>query len=233
MKKNGVRAYILLAIAIVLFSAVSFLPPFTRNGVFTVAYIFGLVAILSQIYFMGISFSRDEGVRSKFYGFPIAQIGAVYLIVQIIVSIVEMILSSMFPLWAARLINILLMGVAFVGGIASDTMRDEIERQDTVRKRDVSAMRELQSLANAAMGQCSDDSIKKELKTLSEELKYSDPVSSEATAELEKEMLIQLKEIQTAALDGDAESVKVLSGKLLANLTERNRICKLSKQHSK
>ncbi|MCD7805144.1 MAG: hypothetical protein LUH03_08370 [Oscillospiraceae bacterium] len=229
MKKNSLRGYLIIAVLLVVFSAIAFLPPFSRTAVFAAAYCFGLLAILSQIYFFHASFSGNESAKSKFYGVPIAQIGLVYIVVQLIISLLEMVLASVLPLWVALVVNIIAAGVAFAGCIAADTMREEIIRQDNAIKKDVSAMRELQSLANAIVSQCSNDGMMGDLKRVSEELRFSDPVTSEDSAPLEKELQEQLKELQKAVADDDVETVSALCKRLLAGLTERNRVCKLGK----
>ncbi len=229
MSKNKTRGLVFLAILLIVFSAIAFLPPFNRNTIFGTAYLFGLIAILSQLYFISISFGGKGDAKSKFYGFPIAQIGVVYLIAQLVISLVEMVLASLLALWMAVLINIIAVAVAYAGTIAADTMREEIERQDTVLKKNVSAMRELQSMANGILSQCDHPGMKQDLQKVADELRYSDPVTSDASAPLENEMLAQLKEIQRATVDADSDAVKAMCGKLLANLTERNRVCKLGK----
>ena len=90
-------------------------------------------------------------------------------------------------------------------------------------------MRELQSLSAALVGQCSDETFKIELQKLSEEFKYSDPVSSEKTKEIEKDLYVQMKKLQTALIEGDIEGAKAFCGELLSELSERNRVCELSK----
>ncbi len=229
MKENKNRGYMIIAILLVVFTAVAFLPPFVKVGGFFVAYLFGVIAILSQVYFFKSSFSADGDVKSKFYGFPIARIGVVFMVAQLIVSLVEMALALVCPTWLALLVNIIILAVALVGSIAAETMRDEIERQDISLKEEVSAMRELQSLANSILAQCDGSESKAEIKKLADELKFSDPVSSDGTKELESDILQQLKDVQKAVVDADVEAVKALTGKVMANLAERNRLCRLEK----
>ena len=79
MGKNEIRGYIVDAIVFIIFSVISFAPPFHKAGVFWLAYIFGVIAIVYQIYVFKISFSQGDDVKSKFYGFPIARVGVIYL----------------------------------------------------------------------------------------------------------------------------------------------------------
>ena len=227
MKKNTVRGMILLAVVAAVFSLIAFVLPVEKTAVFWIAYGCGLVAVLFQLYIFKISFDGDA--KSRFYGFPIARVGVYYLVVQLIFSLAEIALASIIPLWAAVIVNALLLALAVIGCVTTDAMRDEIIRQDVQLKKDVSRMRELQSLAASMLSQCNDEELKKTVKKIADELRFSDPVSSDATAELEEDMRSQMKDIQQAIAEGDTEGVKTLIGKLCENLAERNRICSINK----
>lgn len=229
MNKNSVRGYLTLAIVFAVLCVVSFVAPFPKTSVFWVGYIFAVIAIAFQIYVFKISFSGADSVKSKFYGFPIAMVGMTYLFAQLIASIIEMILAAILPVWVAVIVNILLLGFVLVGCIATEAMRDEIIRQDVVLKKDVSNMRNLQSMSASLVGLCQDADLKKELQALADDFKYSDPVSSEQTLTLEADLDTQMNEIQKSLIDGDFESVKALCNRILGCLAERNRVCRLGK----
>jgi len=228
MNKNATRGIIIFAILLVVFSAIAFVIPFPKNGVFWIAYLCGVFAILFQIYIFKSSFGKEDA-RSRFYGFPIARLGIYYLVIQMIASIAEIALSRIIPAWVAIIVNLLILAFALIGCITTETMRDEIERQDEKLKKDVSNMRELQSISAALVDQCSDEYLKKEMKKLAEEFRYSDPISSEATKELEADLRSRIGDLQQAITDGDVDGAKALCGKLSNCLRERNRICSVNK----
>ncbi len=227
--KNSTRSLIVIAIALVVFSVVAFAVPFAHTTAFWVAYGFGALAILFQLYIFKVSFAGDDDARSRFYGFPIARLGVYYLVAQLIVSVIEMALARVIPTGVAVAVNVLLLALAVVGCITVDAMRDEIIRQDGALKRNVGNVRELQSLSAALVGQCADASLKPTLQKLADEFRYSDPVSSEKTLELEEDMKVQLGDIQQALVEGDSDGAKKLCGKLMGCLAERNRVCSVSK----
>ncbi|MBQ8963883.1 MAG: hypothetical protein IJ089_08810 [Clostridia bacterium] len=227
--KNSTRSLIIIAIALVVFSVVAFAIPFAHTTAFWVAYGFGALAILFQLYIFKLSFAGDSDAKSRFYGFPIARLGVYYLVAQLVVSVVEMALAKVIPTGVAVAINVLLLALAVVGCITVDAMRDEIIRQDGALKKNVGNMRELQSLSSALVGQCGDEALKPMLQKLADEFRYSDPVSSEKTQELEEDMKVQLGDIQQALVEGDSDGAKKLCGKLMGSLAERNRVCSVSK----
>lgn len=99
MKKNEIRAIAFVLIVLIAFNVVVLTLPFVMNGVFWVSYIFGMLAILLQLTVMKIAFKNGSSVKSKFYGFPIARIGAIYAITQLVVSLIFMLLAHFLPVW--------------------------------------------------------------------------------------------------------------------------------------
>lgn len=228
MTRNASRGIITLVILLVAFSVIAFVIPFPKNTVFWIAYVCGIIAILFQIYIFKSSFGKSEA-RSRFYGFPIARLGLYYLVIQLIVSVIQIALSKILPTWVVIIINVLILAFALIGCITTETMRDEIAAQDTKLKKNVSNMRELQSISATLVGQCNDVEMKKSLQKLADEFRYSDPLTSEKTEGLEADMHTRIDDLQQAITDGDIEGAKSLCGKILECLRERNRICSLNK----
>lgn len=231
MKENKVRiqGLIVLAILFVVYTIIAFAIPFHKNGTFILSYLFSVIALGMQIYVFRISFQRGSDVKSKFYGFPIAKIGVFYLLVQIVVSLIMMALSIIVPIWMALILQVIILAIAGVGVIAADVMRNEIQRQEVVLHKDVSFMRSMQSKMRMLSGQCADTEISGDINRLSEALRYSDPVSSQALAEIEKELENLIDELQKAAMEQDFPSARELCRKASLILEERNRLCKLNK----
>lgn len=228
MTKNATRGILTIVILLAVFSVIAFVIPFPKNAVFWIAYCCGMFAILFQIYIFRSSFGKDDA-RSKFYGFPIARLGIYYLVIQLIVSIAEIALSKFLPTWVVILINVVIFAAALIGCITTETMRDEIVRQDGKLKESVYNIRELQSVSATLVDQCGDEELKKSLKKLADDFRYSDPLSSDKTKALEAEMQIRIGELQQAITDGDVESAKQLCEKLAGSLRERNRVCAVNK----
>ena len=226
--KNTTRVCIVLAVVLAVFCVVAFALPFVKNGVFWVSLIMGVVAIAAQLYVMKTAFAKGESARSKFYGWPIARVGVLYLAAQLVLSLLFMGLAKWVPLWVVIVVCAVLLGAAVIGFIATDATRDEIERQDVKLKKDVTAMRDLQSKARAMVGQLDGDAGKA-LEELSDKLRFSDPVSGSPLWEIEAELTETLDTLQQAVVDGDRDAVLTLCRKASLTLAERNRVCKLNK----
>ena len=226
MKKDTIRGIAALGILLILYILIVFLIPFVKTAIFWVSFVFTLIAFGVVAVSLYIAFVKNPDVKSKFYGFPIAKIGVMYGAAQLLAGLIFMALGLWIPVWAAVLVYALLLGAAVIGLISADAVREEIQRQDNKLKKDVSFMRNLQSKVNQMATQCAAP----ELRQFAEDIRYSDPVSSDALTDIERELAAAVEELQAAVVDGDSESVAQLCRKASATLAERNRLCKLNKQ---
>jgi len=230
MTKNQKRTLIVTIIVFVAFSVVAFALPFKKNGVFWLSYIFSTFAILAQIYVLKVAFSGTESVKSKFYGFPIAQIGIVYMGIQVVMSIIFMALAFITPIWIPLIVDVLLLAASAIGLISTDAMRDEIERQDVKLEIDTSCMTTLRSVVYSLPGKVDDNGLKSDLQNLADEFKYSDPVSGDSLKDIESELEQTVGELQSAVFNNQIDVVRDLVKKSRNILSERNRLCKLNKK---
>lgn len=228
MSKNKLRFYIVLAILFVVLSVIAFVLPFQKTLTFWLSYAFAAIAIAVQIYAYPKAFDGSS-VKSKFYGFPLARVSTIYLIAQLVLSLIFMVASKWVPAWIPVVLFALLLGAAAIGFIAAEGVRDEVERQDVVHKANVTTMRTLQSKAVFVASQCEDAETKKALDTFAEALRFSDPVSSDALTDIEENLTGLVEELGNAVLDKDFEAARTLCAKASTLLADRNRMCKLNK----
>lgn len=230
MKKNTVRWMIVLAVILIVYNVAVFAIPFEKTAVFFLSWIFTLIAIGAQAYVIHAAFGRGESVKSKFYGFPIAKIGAIYLAVQMVLGLLFMALGSHVAVWLPLALFVALLGISVIGFIAVDSMRDDVERQDAEAQKDVARMRALQSKAASMIRHAQDSEARAALEKLSENLRFSDPVSSEALRDIESDLEACMDELQRAVMDGDHAAALALAQEADSILIERNRLCKSGKQ---
>jgi len=229
MKKNTVRWWIALVVLLVLYNIIVFAIPFQRTPNFFISYLFTLVAISAQVYVIRASFYRGAGIKSKFYGFPLARIGGFYLVAQLVLGLIFIALGTVIPARVPLVLFTLLLGISLIGFISADAIRDEIDRQDMKLQKDVSCIRALQSKATAIIGQTQDLELLQEAQQFSEALRYSDPVSNEVVRGIEGELTVCVDEVQKAIADGDCDGASILLKQAATLLSERNRLCKLNK----
>lgn len=230
MRKNQARILMALAIILLVFSIIVFSIPNMKNEVFYCSYLCGVFSIVIQIYVLKTSFHNEDSVKSKFYGFPIAQIGIVYMCIQLVLSLIFICLSAIVPLTLVIAVDIILFAVAALGFIGTDAMRDEIEQLDNKMETDTSCIMTLRSLVYALTTQCSNKEGKKALLEISDEFRYSDPVSSKTLETIEKELEEAVMQLQKMVDNDDTEQIMIACRKVSNILGERNRLCKLNKK---
>lgn len=226
MKKNTIRGVIGIGILLILYILIAFLIPFKRTAVFWLSFAFTLIAFAVTAVSLYIAFIKNPDAKSKFYGFPIAKIGVIYFVVQLIVGLVLMAIGKWVPIWLAVILYAVILGTVVIGLISADAVVDQIHVQDEKLKKNISMMRSIQSKLNQMAADCDEPALKK----LADEVRYSDPVSSDGLVEIETELSSAVDELQVAVVDGDSASVNMLCRKISSVLSERNRLCKLNKQ---
>lgn len=224
-KKNTIRAIIITVIIFELFNLIAFTIPFAHTAAFWFSYGFTYLALGVMAATIYLAFIKNPDAKSRFYGFPLARIGIIYGIAQLIASLLVMTFAKWISGWIPAAVYAIGFGAAAIGLIGAEAVVDEIQNQDTKLKKDVSLMRSLQSKVSQIASQTDDAAIK----ALAEEFRYSDPVSSEAIADTEADLAATVDELQAAFVDGDKDALAQLCRKATALLAERNRLCKLNK----
>lgn len=226
MKKRLLRGSVCLGVVLALYLLVAFLIPFAKTAVFWLSFGFTLAAFGVTAFSLYIAFLKKPDARSRFYGFPIAKIGVIYGGVQLLLGLLFMALGKWVPVWVAALVYAIALGAAVIGLVSADAVAEEIHTQDEQLKANVAFMRALQSKVNQMAAQCS----LPEIKQFSEEVRYSDPVSSDALADIERDLSAAVDDLQAAIVDGDNAAALQLGKKADNLLKERNRLCRLNKR---
>ena len=229
MKKPALRAIVAAITIVLVYNLIAFIVPFAKTPVFWISWGMTMLAFCVSGGALYFSMGRATDTKSRFYGFPIARIGVIYGIAQLIAGFVCMILGSWIPWWLVLLVFIAGFGAAVLGLIATETVVDQIQQQDVQLRKDTTLMRSLQSKAQELAGLCDDADAAAAVKAFAEELRFSDPVSAEALAESEANLSALVDVLQGAVADGDAAAVQQLCRRATAVLAERNRLCKLHK----
>ena len=222
MKKNTKLAYAVLGIVFILFNVIAFAVPTDKTTAFWIAYAFTVVAFALQVGIWNAAFKVTETLKSKFLGVPIIYVGVIYLVVQLIAFVAFMVFPII-PSWVTVIVCASILGISAICLFSADVARDEINRVEEKVNQKVFYIRELQADVEILAEQEQNPEIKAELKKLVEKIRYNDPMSSEALADIEAEIKEKVLELKTA----DHKSKLITELDLL--LTERNKKAKILK----
>lgn len=224
MGKKSLYGYILLALVFVIYVAAVI--PFPKTVIFWIAFVFSLFAIISQIYAIHILRNEQACSKDRFYEFPLLRVSVLYLIIQFGVSLLLMFFSGKVPVFAAVLVEVILLAAAIAGIFAVQAARGEVIRQDVQLKKGLLKMQELQERIDRLIVQCDEGQIKEMLQKLGDEVRYSNPISGDISEEIEEEITEVFSEIEELSLDGDWENVTELCSRMRGFLKERERLCR-------
>lgn len=205
--------------------------PFPKNAASWISFVFTLISFVLSLGVSLYVFGKDDEMTSKFYGFPIFKIVYMYPVVQFAVGVIICIIAAFVavPYWIALILSLVILGASAIGVIATDNARDIIEENEAEVERVTKATKMFNLNISSVLDLCTEPSVKKELGKLAESFRFSDPVSSDATEEIESTIMEKLEnlKINITASSSDENIAKITELKNL--LSERNRICKVSK----
>lgn len=233
LNKNNIKSIIIFIIVLIIYNAVFWSIPFKHDGTFIGAYIFGTVAILAQIAVLWFAANGATTLKKKIYAFPIVRMGVIYLVVQLILSLVFSVLTTFvenMPVWIVCVISVIVLGVFTILILLTDTTRDEIIEIEEEEERQTAQVKTFRINIDSILRRVEDKELLKKLEKLSDIAKYSDPVSSEALFDIEAEITDKIAQLQTCVRNGAVEEAKALTDETIILFEDRNALCKNSKR---
>ena len=219
----GILAFIYLIAFVII--------PFPKNAASWISFVFTLVSFVLSLGVTLYVFGKDDEMTSKFYGFPIFKIAYMYPLIQFVVGLIICIVAAFVavPYWIALILSLIILGASAIGVIATDNARDIVEQTEAESERVTKATKMFNLNIASVLDLCTEPSVKIELEKLAESFRFSDPVSSDATEDIESTIMEKLEnlKISISSSDSDENIAKITELKNL--LAERNRICKVSK----
>ena len=220
--KKKVMAYSVLGIVFALFNVLAFVIPTEKTATFWIAYAFSVVAFGLQIGIWNFAFKGAETRKSKFLGIPLISVGARYLVVQVIAFVVFMAFPFL-PSWIPIVVCSVILGISAICLIGTETGREEINRVEEKVEKKVFYIKSLQVDIELLAESENDPDIKAELLKLADKIRFSDPMSSDALAKIETEILEKVSELKTA------ENKLAIIAATSALVAERNKKAKILK----
>ena len=221
-RKKGISiaaALILLA----LFNTLAFLLPTVRGITFWIGYSFVTLAVVLFAAVMLFLFEKKKKKRT-FLRLPLISVTWIYLILQTIVGLGQ-IFSPVFPYVPALIIDGCLAGFFIILLLASKAAGESIEKQEAHIAEKVYFINNMQLLLSPV--KTDDAEIAQKINALSEDIKFSDPMSHSMLSELEKQ--IEAKIVLLKADVSDKEKAMADIESISDLLKERNQKCRMLK----
>ena len=200
-----------------------------HEATFWISWIFMLVAFATlMISSVLLVFQRME-LKDWLFGYPIVRHNTWYLSVEFIVSTLCVILEKRMPWQWAFTLQIILFAVYLVFAISCFLAKTTIDDVRTRVKDKTQYMKYLRSDVEMLCEKCGDAKLKPRLLKLAEAVRFSDPMSDEALADLEGVLSMTISECDHAITEQRFDEAEKLCEKASLLLLERNKKCKALK----
>lgn len=193
-KKSWIMTAVIYAIIFAVFNLLVFVIANEKNGVFWMSYAFMCIAFIVQIASMLLAL-RSLETETVFMGIPLASLSLYYFFAAIFVGAVCMFFQNA-PFKLALVLQILILAIYVVIAIMALMSRNVVQDVNDNLKENVEAIKTLVVDVDVFIPQVNDPSLKKSLKKLSETIKYSDPMSNAAVADIEEQIMQTVNELR-------------------------------------
>ncbi len=200
-----------------------------HTPVFWMSWIFMLVAFAALAVSGVLLGSQGMYLKDWLFGFPIVKHSTIYIIAELVVSTVFIIFEDYVKFGWAFAIQFLFLSVYCIFVIAGFLSKETIDEVHNKVKDKTSFIKLLRADTEMLVTKCSDPELKGKLKTLAEEVRFSDPMSNEALFELEKEITLAVSECSELLDSNDLAKASEVCDKASLMLKERNKKCKALK----
>ena len=231
--KSTIRNILIYTIALALYNLVIFAIPFEQTDVFWAAYIFAMVAIVSQLAIHALAYFGADTLQKKLYATPIQNMGLRYLAVQLVVSLFFTILTTFvddIEAWIVYVICAFIFGVFAILVLITDAARDKIVNFEEKAAQQTMQVKTFRVNVDGILRRVENPELKKVVYKLSETAKYSDPVSVDELKTVEAEITRKINELYSAVERNDVVSAMGLANEAIFLFEDRNAQCRLYKR---
>lgn len=233
MKKYFKFYGICWAIALVVFNIITFISTGNTVGIsnagagFWVGYIFITIVFIGNLV-CSFLFFKEENIDKIFLKLPIIYIAYIALIVSLIAGAIAMAIPVI-PYWVGIVVDVVILAVYAIAIVQANTAADVVSEIDDRVKAQTFFIHSLTVDAQTLMSFAQSDDVKTECKKVYESIRYSDPMSNDALAEIERQIQNEFKTFDDAVKKDNTELVKNSANKIIALINKRNSKCKVLK----
>lgn len=233
MKKYFKFYGICWAIALVVFNIITFI--FTGNTVgisnasagFWAGYVFITIVFVANLV-CSFLFFKEENIDKIFLKLPIIYIAYIALIVSLIAGAIAMAIPVI-PYWVGIVIDVVILAVYAIAIVQVNAAADVVSEIDDRVKAQTFFIHSLTADAQTLMSFAKSDVVQTECKKVYESIRYSDPMSNDALAQIENQIQNEFNIFAHAVKKDNTDLVKNSANKIIVLINKRNLQCKVLK----
>ena len=231
--KKGFRYYAAAwALLFVLFNLLVFVPPrFVGEydkfgGAFWAGYVGITVAFVGQLVCAHFAL-KAENAQKLFYNLPLVTVSYTGLVLTLVCGGLCMTVPDL-PNWVGALVCLLILVFCAVAVIKAAAAAELVAGVDEKVKPQTQFIKNLTVDAENLCARAQGDAAKAACKKVYEAIRYSDPMSTPALADIESQIALKFNALSTAVTNG-ADNISALTDELVVFIMERNKKCKVLK----
>lgn len=212
-------AFILFGI----FNVVVFLAPLAHTVVFWLGYFFALFALATIVLTLVLYFGKPVP-EDKFLSLPAVKVAWTYFVLQTVLSVWEMVAFPL-PYLPALIINLVLGAVFAIIILALYAAAGKIDKSEQFTAEKVVFVKQLKLQVDSI--ETENAELAQVLKELSENIRFSDPMSHSKLKDIEDSLVAAVDELENNA--SDVDKALSLCAQVEKLLKRRNDQCKMYK----
>lgn len=236
MTSNKTLVTIAFISLFVVFNFVVFILQIPLTPTFWIAYVFTSISFFLMIFISYKIISSQKSLKSKFLNMSLIQIAYSYFVSQLVIGILLFILTAVGYDQQITLVPIIgfVVSIALLGFTISKLSFtklgiNEVERVEKKVNEKVNFIKEKQLILDQLLSEVNDKDVKKALSSLSETIRFSDPMSNDAVTEIEDVITNKINNMsQNIMKVSSADSIK-LCQEVKVLFEQRNKNIKLNK----
>ena len=213
IKKSGLITGLIILILLAIYNVLFFVIPFDFSksaGAFWTSYGVTTFLVIFMAVVVALGMAGKE-LKSKVFGLPIIKLGYSVLVIQLVIDLVTMSVGNFYeiPAWIFAIVEVFLLAFFFVSLIARVAYKDTISKIDAKEYKEsfIKELRiEIQSLYNSV----NNENIKRNLNTLVELVRYTDPISNKEVEAVEDEIVNKVAELKNE-LENEEKALVLIS----------------------
>ena len=171
---------------------------------------------------------RQNKLSGTFYRLPLIRLSYACIIVTTVIGCVMMAVPNL-PSWIPLIVALIIMALYAVAVLKAAAAAEVVEQIDEKVKVQTAFVRDLTVDASTLMTRAKSEPVKNACKKVYEAVRYSDPVTSDALADVENRIRTEFNAFTDAVLSDNADAVNASADELLTLIKERNSRCKMEK----